>query len=238
MNDKFKFLLLLSSALVILFTSCVDTSVGSLPNSVTYYSQLKFTNLVSGANSATLTLNGVSLGTVNFGNEAPDGQSAFLTTTSGSKTLVANFGSVSKTYQFAATTEYRIRAFLIGTTSSSPEIIAFTQRYIWQTKDSDNGKALFPSDTGHVSIFNGSPNVVVNNAKFMSAADTVNFDDPLAFGKASGYAKLKAGAYAVEAVCNDTLKVTFNMTLAAKGRYTVAIYDLAANIKNAIFLDD
>jgi hypothetical protein len=214
--------------------------VESIPNSITYYSQIKFTNLVSGASAATLTLNGQSVGSVNFGSETPDPQSAFLTIPSGSKTLLANFGgAVSKTFQFAATTEYKIRVFLVGTTGSN-ELIANSQRYIWQTKDSDHGKALFPADTGQVALFNGSPDAVLNSVTFNGTSDTttVEFDSPLAMGEGVGYTKLKSGSYTIDVLYNDTLHVTFNSTLAAKGRYTAVLYDAAASLKNAVFIDD
>jgi hypothetical protein len=213
--------------------------VESIPNSITYYSQIKFTNLVSGASAATLTLNGQSVGSVNFGSETPDPQSAFLTTTSGSKSLLVDFGSLDTIHQFAATTEYKIRVFLVGTTGSN-ELIANSQRYIWQTKDSDHGKALFPADTGQVALFNGSPDAVLNSVTFNGTSDTttVEFDSPLAMGEGVGYTKLKSGSYTIDVLYNDTLHVTFNSTLAAKGRYTAVLYDAAASLKNAVFIDD
>ena len=237
---KNKLLFFALAASVLLSTSCVDTGVQSIPDSITYYSQLKITNLIPGASSASLTLNGQTLGSVNFGNETPGPQSAFLTIPSGNKTLIANFGgALTDTFKFAATTEYKIRVFLIGATRPY-ELVANSQRYIWQTKDSDQGKSLFPPDTGQVALFNGSPDVLLNSITFNGTSDTltVEFDSPLALGDGSGYTKIKSGAYNVDVVYNDSMQVSFTNTFAAKGRYTAVIYDLVANLKNAIFIDD
>lgn len=238
---KFKkniLLLLVFTPVLIFFTNCVDTSVESIPESITYYSELKFTNLVTGAGSATLTLNGAALGSVNFGSEIPGTQSEFLTVPAGSKTLEVNFGNTANTLKFASTTDRRMRIFIIGTTNSN-EIITSTQRYIWQTKDSESGQPLFPSDKGQIAFFNGSPDGILNSVTFSGAADsTIEFENPLALGQSVSYIKLKPGSYNMDVLYNDTLHVTFNGDLLAKGRYTAVLYDAAANLKNAIFVDD
>src|SRR4030067_3670713 len=142
--DKNKLLFSISISLILIWSGCVDTGVQSIPDSIVYYSQLKFTNLVVGAGSYTLTLNGQSIGTVDFGSEAPAG--SFIQVQSGSKTLNASFtGAPSEGYKFSADTDYKIRVFLIGTAASN-ELLKSTQRYIWQTKDSPNGAPLFPPD--------------------------------------------------------------------------------------------
>lgn len=236
---KSKLLLALSICTVVFIAGCVDTSVQSLPTSIDYSSQIKVVNLVSGAGTATLTLNGQSLGTAEFGGEAPS-QATFLTIPSGSKVLNASFASATaQNYQFAAATEYKFRVFLVGT-SAANDIVVRYQRYIWQTPGSANGNALFPADTGQVVFFNGSPDAVLNSVTISGATDTstVEFDAPLGLGESTSYMKLKAGSYNFDVLYNDSLHTTFNYDLSAKGRYTAAIYDAAASIKNAVFVDD
>jgi len=237
MKIPYKRLLLIMSIWTVVFiTGCVDVSVQPIPNSINYSSQIKVVNLVSGAGTATLTLNGQSLGSVDFGSEVPGPQLAFLTIPAGSKTLSASFASAaSKDFQFAATTDYKIRIFLVGTAASN-DLVTNSQRYIWQTKDSDNGKALFPPDTGQVAFFNGSPDAVLNSVTINGT--TIIFDSPLEMGDGAPYIMLKSGSYSFNVLYNDSLHTTFDYNLGAKDRYTAVIYDAAASIKNAVFVDD
>ena len=237
MKIPYKRLLLIMSIWTVVFiTGCVDVSVQPIPNSINYSSQIKVVNLVSGAGTATLTLNGQSLGSVDFGSEVPGPQLAFLTIPAGSKTLSASFASAaSKDFQFAATTDYKIRIFLVGTAASN-DLVTNSQRYIWQTKDSDNGKALFPPDTGQVAFFNGSPDAVLNSVTINGT--TIIFDSPLEMGDGAPYIMLKSGSYSFNVLYNDSLHTTFDYNLGAKDRYTAVIYDAAASIKNTIFVDD
>jgi len=237
MKIPYKRLLLIMSIWTVVFiTGCVDVSVQPIPNSINYSSQIKVVNLVSGAGTATLTLNGQSLGSVDFGSEVPGPQLAFLTIPAGSKTLSASFASAaSKDFQFAATTDYKIRIFLVGTAASN-DLVTNSQRYIWQTKDSDNGKALFPPDTGQVAFFNGSPDAVLNSVTINGT--TIIFDSPLEMGDGAPYIMLKSGSYSFNVLYNDSLHTTFDYNLGAKDRYTAVIYDAASSIKNTVFVDD
>lgn len=239
---KPKLLLVVSICTIIFIAGCVDTSVQTIPNSVNYSSQIKIVNLVSGAGTATLTLNGQALGSVDFGNEIPGATSDFLTIPSGSKTLSATFaGAAAKSYKFAATTDYRIRIFLFGTGASN-DLFSSSQRYIWQTKNSSGAGDLFPADTGQVAFFNGSPDAKLNSFKAVetSGTDTISgsFGGGLETGKMDPYRKFKAGTYAFNVLYNDSLHATFNHTLGAKSRYTAALYDAAATLKNSVLTDD
>jgi len=234
---KTKLLMAISICTLIFIAGCVDTSVQSIPPSIDYSSQIKIVNLVSGAGTATLTLNGQSLGTANFGSEVPGSQSAFLTIPAGNKTLAASFATAtSKNFQFAAATDYKIRIFLVGTAASN-NLVTNYQRYIWQTPGSANEGALFPADTGQVAFFNGSPDATLNSVT-INGTTTIEFDSPLAMGDGFTYTKLKSGSAAFDVLYNDSLHVTFNYTLESKGRYTAVIYDAATSIKNAVFIDD
>jgi hypothetical protein len=232
-----RLLVTISICTLIFIAGCVDTSVQSIPTSIDYSSQIKIVNLVSGAGTATLTLNGQSLGTAAFGNEVPGSQSAFLTIPSGNKTLAASFATAtSKNFQFAAATDYKIRIFLVGTAASN-NLVSNYQRYIWQTPGSANGSALFPADTGWVSFFNGTPDATLNSVT-IDGTTTIEFDSPLAMGNSAPYLRLKSGSHSFNVLYNDSLHTTFDKNLDARGRYTAVIYDAAASIKNAVFTDD
>jgi hypothetical protein len=232
---KSRLLLAIGICTVVFIAGCVDTDVNPIPSSINYESQVKVVNLVSGAGQATLTLNGQSLGTVNFGSEVPGSGTAFLTLGSGAKTLDVEFASAAnQEYRFALATDYKYRVFLVGTASSN-DAVRMAQRYIWQTKDSENGAKLFPADTGWVAIFNGSPDAVLNSVSINGTSTSLG---DLATGSGYKYIKLKAGDYTFDVTYNDSLNTTFSVPVATKGRYTVAVYDSAASIKNAVFTDD
>ncbi|HEX9252185.1 MAG TPA: DUF4397 domain-containing protein [Ignavibacteriaceae bacterium] len=221
---------------VVFITGCVDTDVNPLPPSIDYQSQMKVVNLVQGAGTATLTLNGQSLGTVDFGSETPGSSAAFLTVPSGSKSVDASFTTAAnQNYRFAATTEYKMRVFLVGTSAASNAFVQF-QRYIWQTKDSQNGAALFPADTGWVAFFNGSPDATISTVEVNGEDIHLN---SIVTGSGSSYVKLPAGTHTFDVYYNDDADhITFDIDVASKGRYTATIYDVAASIKNAVFVDD
>ena len=232
---KTKLLIAFSIFSVVLIAGCVDTSVQTIPDTIDYSSQMKVVNLVIGSTSATVSLNGESLGTVAYGSETPT-SSDFLTIPSGNKVLAANFGTSSESYNFSASSEYKFRAFMIGEEGSSELAISY-QRYIWQTPNSEEGKSLFPSDTGQVAFFFASPDASVDEVT-ISGTETVTLEGPYTKGSSVGYTELPAGTYAFDVSYNDSLHLTFNYDLASKGRYTVAVYDSAASLKSAVFVDD
>lgn len=231
---KTKLLVAASIITVVFIAGCVDTSVNPIPPRIDYSSQLKVVNLVTGVSQTALTLNGTSLGTADFGSEVPGSGSAFLTLGAGSKTLIANFSSAVDTFKFALDTDYKYRVFLVGATSSS-NAVKIAQRYIWQTKDSKEGAKLFPADTGWVAFFNGSPDAVLNSVSISGTSTSLG---NLAMGKGSAYIKLPAGNYTFDVTYDTDQNVTFDYTVASKGRYTAVIYDAAASIKNTVFIDD
>lgn len=220
----------------VFFVGCVDTSVNPIPDRIDYSSQMKIVNLATGAGSATLTLDGQSLGSVSFGGEIPGSGSAFLTIPSGSRNLAASFDNgQSKTFRFSAATDYKFRAFLIGA-STDPSLVIVNQRYVWQSKDSENGQLLFPADTAWVSVFNGSPDITVNSIEI--GTELTEFDSPVESGKSSAYVKNAAGTFDIVITYNDTETLTVNYSLNSKSRYTIALYDEAAQLKYAVLLDD
>ncbi len=233
--DKKKLLIVMGISLIMFMAGCVDTSVQPIPSSITYHSQLNFVNLATVQGAATLSLNGQSLGSVDVGNSAP---SAFMQVIAGSKTLTANFASGTQSYNFTADTDYKIRIFLVGD-STTTSVVKSAERYIWQTPGSEEGKTLFPSDTGWVAFFNGSPDAVLNQVQVTGGGVDTTVDlGGLAMGQGAPYMKFKAGTYQFDVTYNDTLSTTFSQDLSSKGKYTTAIYDYAANLKSKVFTDD
>lgn len=236
---KNKLLVLMFLSIIVYIGGCVDTSVQTIPDSINYQSQIKIVNLVSGGGIATITLNNQSLGTLDFGNEYPNSSNAFLEIPSGNKVLSVNYSADSlREYRFAADTEYRLRIYLVGTPGSA-QVVKNLQRYIWQTKDSQNGATLFPTDTGHVAFFNGSLDATINGVNIYGP-DTleIEFETALELAQGYQYSKLKAGSYTFNVLYNDSLETTLNYTVGSKGRYTVVLYDNAANLQNKVLVDD
>ena len=240
--DKTKLLLVIGISLIFSMAGCVDTSVQSIPSSVVYHSQLKFVNLVAGGGIATLTMNGQSLGTVDVGNELPSSAS-FMDVQAGNKTLNVSFANgPSKVFKFSADTDYKIRIFLAGTDSSN-DLYKNAERYIWQTKGSENGKTLFPPDTGWISVFNGSPDAEVAGLTVSGGGlDTaITFGSALAIGSGAPYMKLKSStAYNLYMISGsgDTLATISSFNPASQGKYTAVVYDSTNNLKTKVFTDD
>ena len=241
-----KLLSILSVWFVVFIGGCVDVGVQTIPDTINYSSQLKFVNLIVGAETATLTLDGQSLGTVNLGGEAPS-SSGFMQIPSGNKVLNISYNDAnagidtSFIARFTAITDYRIRIFLIGT-SASNELMLNAQRYIWQTKDSENGRALFPADTGQVAFFNGSPDAVLTGVDItggtLDTTLTIEFESPLEMGGMMPYMNLHSGSYSFSISYGDSSSTTFSYDLQSKGRYTVVTYDMEASLKNTVLVDD
>lgn len=222
---------------VVFIAGCVDTSVNPIPKSVDYQSQLKVVNFVSGAGAANLTMNGKSLGSAAFGAEVPGSSTGFLTVGSGSKSLSTTFGSAAaKTYKFALATDYKYRVFLVGTAAKN-DVYTGAQRYIFQTKDSPGAKNLFLSDTGLVTLFNGSPDATLDSVSVDGAA-AISLGGVGAGATSKQALKLRTGAHSLRIVCSGTTSVTVPVTAASKGRYTVAVYDTLASLKGSVFIDD
>jgi hypothetical protein len=247
--DKRSLLLVLGISLVLSMAGCVDTSVNPIPSSISYQSQVNFVNLVSGGGAVTLKMidhSGATSydGTLDVGNE-----SGFETVQAGNKTLNASFASgPSQVYKFALATDYKFRIFIAGTDSSN-DAYRVAERYIWQTKDSPNGAALFPADTGWIAFFNGSPDATINQVQ-ISGETTTTITLGVGLGDGSSYAKLKAGSYDFTAsytytyaptdttTADTTVTMMFSQDLASKGRYTAVFYNPGANLQYKVLTDD
>lgn len=224
--DKVKFLLIVCSGLIFFMTGCVDTSVQTIPDKIVYHSQVQFTNLVTGAGTATLKLNNQSIGDVGFGE-----QSNNLTVQAGSKTLAVTYANGPEgQYLFSADTDYKYRIFLVGTASDN-SLIKNTQRYIFQTPN-------IPPDSALVTFFNGSPIDTVVSMDItgpQSGSATIP-----TLGDFSTTTSFMPGDYtiAIKVVNVDTLTNTFNYTLVKGHKYTAVVYDTLSTLKFNVFTDD
>ena len=226
--DKVKFLLVLCSGLIFFISGCVDTGVQTIPSKIVYNSQVKFTNLVAGAGTATLTLNDQSIGTVAFGEETSD-----MTVQAGSKTLdVAYASAATQEYLFSTETDYKLRVYLLGTAGSN-SVMKNLQRYIFQTLD-------IPQDTAQVSFFNGSPDITLNSIS-LNSSDTTDIDlGSMALGDTEPYMLVRSDTYSFDIAYNDSLEASFTDThaISSMHRYTVVVYDTLGSLKLKVFTDD
>jgi hypothetical protein len=225
--DKVKFLLVLCSGLIFFITGCVDTSVQTIPDQIVYHSQVKFTNLVTGAGTATLSMNGQSIGDLGYGEET-----SLLTVQAGSKTLSATYtGAADQQYLFSLDTDYKYRVLIVGTASSS-SIVKNTQRYIFQTPD-------VPADSAVITFFNGSSSDTVNSID-ISGPQTGGVTTALAPGDFSTSSSYAPGDYTVQVSYSNVVSMskTFNYSIAKAHKYTAVVYDTLSTLKFKVFMDD
>ena len=64
--DKTKLLYVIGISLVLFMFGCVDTNVQNVPSSIDYHSQVKFVNLIDSVGTATISVNGNSMGSAAF----------------------------------------------------------------------------------------------------------------------------------------------------------------------------
>ena len=225
--DKVKILMVLCSGVLFFASGCVDTSVQTIPDKIIYHSQLQFTNLVSGAGTATLTLNSQSIGDVAYGEESSN-----LTVQSGSKTLSVSYESAAQQdYLFAADVDYKYRVFIIGTASSS-SVVKNAERYIFATPQ-------VIADSALVTFFDGSPlDTIISTS--ITGPQTGDAGTIAVLGDFSSTATFAPGDYsiAITVVNVDTLTQSFNYTLAAGHKYTAVVYDTLSALKFNVFTDD
>ena len=224
--DKVKFLLVLFSGLIFFISGCVDTSVQTIPDQIVYNSQVKLTNLVAGAGTATLTMNSQSIGDLGYGEETTN-----MTVQSGSKTLSATFSNASdKQYLFSLDVDYKYRVLLVGTGSSN-SAVKKAQRYIFQTPDVN-------ADSANITFFNGSVDTVITMD--ITGPQTGGVSSALALGDFSSATSFAPGDYTVIVTYTnvDTLSKTFTYSVEQAHNYTAVVYDTLSTLKFKVFMDD
>ena len=148
----------------------------------------------------------------------------------------------AKTYQFSADTEAKIRFYLIDN-GTSQSLVKDRLRYIWQTKDSEEGAAIIPPDTAQISVFNGSSNVAIDGLLISSSAiDTLVEMGGLSFGSKSSYVKLPAASatnFNVSVIIDgDSTLTSFTVAAQPQSRYTATIFGAGSTVGHSVLTDD
>lgn len=233
-----RILFLFGMALTLTIVSCVDTSVQPIPSTIDYRSEVKVVNFAQGVSSADFTMlnadgSKIQFGAIPFGNE--DNASSFVDVPAGSKSLSFN----SEEFKFSADVDKKIRIFVIGP-SSERSVVKFTQRYIFQTKDDAAKNGLYRADTAAIAFFNGSVDAVISGIQAVSSTvdTTFEFSPSLEIGDAANYSYLKAGNFTMNVLSGDSTISVIQVNLEPQKRYTAAVYDTQASLKNKVFIDD
>ena len=244
MPKKSYILALLGMALAVSIVGCVDTSVQPIPSTIDYRSHVKLVNFADGVSSADFTMENadgstISFGAIAFGNEDAK-SSSFNDIPAGSKTLL--FGTES--LKLTTDVDQQIRLFILGP-AADRTYTKVTQRYIFQTQDDPSNSAMYRPDTAGISIFNGSIDAVIDEIHAVSTdaegnivVDTTFSDLGLELGAGTAYKYLKAGNYNISVLSGSDIISTIQVNTESKKRYTAAIYDVLASLKNKVFTDD
>ncbi len=247
--DKIKLLSLIGISLILFLSGCVDTSVQPIPSSFNFRSQVKIVNLAPGTGSASVSMDiasggSMQFGPVAFGDEAPTSGQAFSDIPAGAKTFNITYSSGvnSDVFKLVTDTDYKMRLFIVSdTAANSRDFIKATERYIWQQKGTDNGKKLFPADTAQLALFNGCPDITVDQVIFHNTAggEDVSVDvNKGGFKSGMPYQKVAAGNYNVFVVAGSDTVTTISFDAQAQVRSTAVLYDRLSSLKNKIFTDD
>jgi hypothetical protein len=261
--DKIKLSVIVGVSLLAFVVGCVDTSVQSIPNTVNYNSEVAIVDLTVGTGTATISsygsvvdqdslatnvlttkydwlnkITGIS-GNMTMGSTLPaDG--SFLTVPSGKKAFVVTYTGIAAadTFQLSMVSNYKERFYLVGDTGQR-QLIAGTQRYIWQTPGSTEGATLFPSGSGWLEVFNGSPDGTISVDVQDAATDSSYDAADVAFSRATaGYFQLPSGKnYNLIVTAGSTVDTVAFAPVSLK-RYTAIVYNNAASLQIKVLTDD
>ena len=234
-------LLILGMALAFFIVGCVDTSVQPIPSSFNFRSEVALVNFAEGVGSADFTMSTSNGETITFGTLAFGAASSnFEDVPAGSKTLRFN----SESYKFNTEIDKKIRVFVVGT-SAERKVVKFTQRYTFQSASNPADSSLYPENMTNLAFLNGSPDAEITKINAISSGgDTIVFSSsPLELGDIVSYQHLNAGTYTLDIISQGTAGDTVITSiqtppLNVKGRYTAAIYGMAASLNNKVFTDD
>ncbi|MDW8108094.1 MAG: hypothetical protein RMJ81_00385 [Candidatus Kryptonium sp.] len=236
MHYKFLAFLLIFSFVIVVFNSCVDTSVQNI-TTIDYKSQVQFVNLAIGVGGISIKVDGESFGTVAFSEQMP----SYREVPSGAKKVVVDYENPripNDTFSIVFDTERKMRVFIIGDTTTRTFVKA-DERYIWQTKDSKEGSHLFPADTFQVRVFHGvRGGRSVDSVRVRVGTRDTTIAFPLAYSRVSSYIKFRVVGVPYTFIARsgrDSLtSVVINPE--AKRRYTVILYD--SPMKSKALIDD
>ena len=258
--DKIKLSMIVGVSLLAFIVGCVDTAVQPLPTSIDYRSQVSVVNLAAGAGTATvgfyasvldhdsLAVNILSAkydfskavfsGSADFGFATPT--STYQDIPAGGKAIIVSYTSaVTDTFIVSTETDYKMRFYIIND-ATGRKLIKVAERYIWQTPGSTEGSTLFPSGSGWLKVFNGSPDAGTVSVKIEEAATDTTYQ--AAFNvdsaKTSLYSEFSSSnSYNIIVTAGTTVD-TVAFAPGSQKRYTAIVYDAAASLKVKVLTDD
>jgi len=239
--DKTKLLYVIGISLVLFMFGCVDTNVQNVPSSIDYHSQVKFVNLIDSVGTATISVNGNSMGSAAFTKSLPANGSSYLDVQSGDKVIIVKYTSApADTFRIAFETERTQSIYFTGTKSGSRQITSLTERYTWQAKNSKDGAPLYPADTASVLFFNGASDAGSVNITIKGGSLDTTLAKAAVYGGNLPFFKLKAGSYTFTFTnaTKDTLSTLSNAVVSSSNRYNAAIFGVKGNYQSKLFTDD
>jgi len=205
--------------------SCVDINKTNIPPGIDYRTMARFAHFAVGVGAANITLDETAVGSVNFGAETAYGDYP-----AGTRVMKVTYSAARDTVKKAFETDRKVTVFIVGDATARDYIVA-NERYIFAAKG--------VKDSALVRVFNASPDAGNVNLTAVAGTTTASLASNLAFKKASAYAKVVAGTYQLTAVAgSDTLFKNVSQAFAALQRYTIAVYDQKASIKQKVLVDD
>lgn len=224
--------IILATGLTFAVWSCVDVNNTNI-SVVDYKTQANFVNLAIGLGTAEVRLDGQSIGSADFAGEIP-GSSQYVAVSSGSRVLRIKYSggtAPADTVTFTFATDLKGRVFMNGDVTARSYVFA-SERAIYQ--------ASGLSDTVLLRTFHASPDVGNISIVATSGGKDSTIISGLAYAKGSGYFKFPAtSSYTFTVISGtDTLFKNISFAVAAGKRYTAAIYDIRASIKQKLFTDD
>jgi hypothetical protein len=259
--DKIKLSVIVGVSLLAFVVGCVDTAVQPIPTTIDYKSDVNIVNLAAGTGVATVnvyhaivdqaaldtnslatTINYSSAtmsGTADLGSTLP--ASSYQEIPSGGIAIVVSYANIAAkdTFLLSADSQYKMRMFIVGDTSAAGRaLIKSDERYTWQTPGSTEGAQLFPTGSGWLKVFNGSPDGTVS-VDVQDAATDSSFDAAdVGFSSAAGYFQLPSSKnYNLIFTAGSTVD-TVAFTPGSQKRYTAIVYNYAASLQVKVLTDD
>ncbi len=224
---------LLSLLLIFVLISCVDISTTNVPV-VDYKTQANFVNLAIGLGTADVQVDGQPIGSAAFAGEVP-AAAQYATISSGSRVLRFKYSggtAPADTVRMAFNTDQKGRVFMVGDATAPRSYVFVSERATYETPGVPDNVLL--------RAFHASPDVGSVDIIARTGAKDSTIVTGLAYSKASGYFQFRAAtSYTFTVISGmDTLFKNISFSVSAGKRYTAAIYDKRASIKQKLFTDD
>jgi hypothetical protein len=220
----------------ILLGSCVDVNDSNIPVGEDLRIQVSFLHLASGLGNATVQVDNQSIGTVSLGGALP--ASGYLDLPAGARFLRVTYagGAIDTSSLSNITVDSKGRVVLIADTAG-PTNTFLHERHLYEPA-TVNGAAL-------VRFVNGSSNAgaVDVHIDSVETEGEMEFDFPVAegleLGSVSAYLEIPGGGTHAFTVFSDGDSVlTITSALQSGRRYTIALYNPVATLRDTLLTDD